>query len=43
VERLLSQEQDENVVAQFEKFTVEEVSLTELHGLEARYLNRQAA
>jgi hemerythrin-like domain-containing protein len=43
VERLLSQEQDENVVAQFEKFTVEEVSLKELRGLEARYLNRNAA
>lgn len=43
VERLLSPEQDEKVVAEFENFTVEAVSLNELRGLEGKYLTRKAA
>jgi hemerythrin-like domain-containing protein len=43
VERLLSPEQDEKVVGEFEKFTFEAVSLNELRGLEGKYLSRKAA
>ena len=43
VERLLSPEQDEKVVAQFENFTVDAVSLNELRGLEAKYLRLKVA
>ena len=43
VERLLSPEQDDNVVAQFEDFTIDAVPMRELRSLEAKYLNRKVA
>jgi hemerythrin-like domain-containing protein len=43
VERLLSPEQDEIVVAQFGNFPVDALALRELRGLETKYLSRKVA
>ena len=43
VDRSLSAEQDQNVVAQFENFTVEAMFLRELSSLEAKYLRKRVA
>ena len=43
IELLLSPEQDESVVAQFESFTVDAASVQDLRGLEAKYLSRKVA
>jgi hemerythrin-like domain-containing protein len=43
VERLLSPEQDQKIVAQFERFTVDAAFIRELRSLETKYLRKKAA